>query len=137
MTGLWKEFKEFAFKGNMIDLAVAVVIGGAFGKVIDALVKAVIMPAITTIMPGKNEYAEWAIGDIKIGVFLAELVNFLIIALAIFLVVVKTLGALRKFGQKPAESGEPTIKQCPLCLSDVPYKASKCRFCTSDLPAAA
>ena len=136
MTGLWKEFKEFAFKGNMIDLAVAVIIGGAFGKVIDALVKAVIMPAITTLLPGQNTYADWAVGDIKIGVFLAELVNFLIRALAVFIVGVKALGAIRKFGQKPT-TAEPTMKQCPLCLSDIPIKAVKCRECTADVPAAA
>src|SRR5512143_1040784 len=96
MKDLWNQFKAFALKGNMIDLAVAVVIGAAFGAVINSLVKNVIMPVLSYVIPNKGGYLAWAIGRVEIGAFLGELVNFLIIALAIFLFVVKVIGALMK-----------------------------------------
>ena len=126
---MWDEFKAFAFKGNMIDLAVAVVIGGAFGKVIDSLVKNIFMPLISYVAPSKEGYEGWHIGEVKIGLFLGDIVSFLIVALAVFLVMVKVLSMLIK---KPAPP-PPNTKDCPLCLMAIPLAATKCGHCTADL----
>lgn len=97
---LLDEFKNFAFKGNVIDLAVGVIIGGAFGKIIDSFVKQIIMPSISLILPGKRGYLEWKIimgaKEIPYGLFIGEVVNFIIIALVLFLFIVKILGWLMK-----------------------------------------
>lgn len=136
---LWQEFKEFAFKGNMIDLAVAVVIGTAFGAAITSLVKNILMPAVGWVFallfhtePGKEGYREWAVGPIKVGEFLGDFVNFLIVATAVFVFVVKLIGTIKKYTSAPAPS-EPTTKECPLCLSIIPLKARRCAHCTADL----
>ena len=92
-----EEFKAFAFKGNMVELAVAVVIGGAFGKVIDSLVKSVLMPLVSYLVPTSGgDYRTWTLGRIEIGAFLGEFINFLLIALAVFLAVVKLTQVLTK-----------------------------------------
>jgi large conductance mechanosensitive channel len=133
----WKDFRKFAFKGNMIDLAVAVVIGNAFGAVVNALVKNIIMPILSYPMgladkDGKLEsYKQWHIGQVEIGPFLAELVHFLIVSLAMFLVVVKLFGMMQKLVSDGDDS--PTTKECPYCLSEIPIKAVKCAHCTADL----
>jgi large conductance mechanosensitive channel len=132
---LWDEFKAFAFKGNMIDLAVAVVIGAAFGAVISSLVKNVIMPALSYVQPQQAGYTAWKIGRIEIGIFIGEVINFIVIALAVFLCIVKVMGMIQKLTAPPAPS-EPVTKECPYCLSVIPIKATKCAHCTSDLPAA-
>jgi large conductance mechanosensitive channel len=132
---LWSEFKNFAFMGNMIDLAVAVVIGGAFGKVIDSIVKSIIMPLISYVDLSKDGgYQKWTLGRLQVGTVLAELLNFTLVALAVFIVIVKLLGALMKRATPPPEPGEPTTKECPKCLMSIPFKAVKCGHCTSDLP---
>ncbi len=127
---LWDEFKAFAFKGNMIELAVAVVIGKAFGDVIAALVATVIMPIVSYVPLAKGGYETWTIGNIQIGHFLAALVNFLIIAFAVFICVVKLSSMVVK---KPAPVVGPPMKECPLCLSNIPAKARKCAHCTADI----
>lgn len=133
MRKLWQEFKAFAFKGNMIDLAVAVVIGAAFGKIIDSLVKNIFMPLISYAQPKSAlGYESWTLGQLKVGLFLSDVVSFLIIAAAVFLVVVKLLGAVMKRSTPPAPA-EPTSKECPYCLSVIPLKARRCGHCTSDL----
>lgn len=132
-TQLLQEFKKFALKGNVIDLAVAVVIGGAFGKVIDSLVKKVIMPLISYVSPKPEGYEHWHIGRVEIGAFLGEVLNFLIIAAAMFLVLVKFLGAVQK-AVPWSHPEEPATKECPFCLSSIPYRAKKCAHCTADLP---
>ncbi|HTL29363.1 MAG TPA: large conductance mechanosensitive channel protein MscL [Tepidisphaeraceae bacterium] len=134
---LWQEFKEFAFKGNMIDLAIAVVIGAAFGKVIDAVVKNLFLPTLSYIPGLHGGWEHWAIGKVQIGPFLAELLNFLIIALAVFLVIVKGLQLLKGKQKPPPPPGEPTIKECPFCLSEIPFRASRCKNCTADQPTTA
>src|SRR5262245_36411392 len=97
---LWSEFKAFAFKGNVIDMAVGVIIGGAFGKIVEALVKQIIMPAISIVMPGNQAYASWKWiihgKEIPFGLFFAEVINFLIIALVLFVFIVKFLGWLTR-----------------------------------------
>lgn len=104
------EFKKFAFKGNVVDLAVGVIIGGAFGKIVDSLVKSIIMPLVSTLMPAEKGYADWKLTlagqDIPYGQFLGEVVNFLIVALALYIFIVKFLGAILK-NRNQAESAPP------------------------------
>ncbi|HEY8668804.1 MAG TPA: large conductance mechanosensitive channel protein MscL [Tepidisphaeraceae bacterium] len=133
IRNLWQEFKAFAFKGNMIDLAVAVVIGGAFGGVINSIVKNIIMPLISYVTPNMT-YTEWHIGKLMIGAFLGDVPNFLIIALAVFIVIVKVLGTVMKKALAAPPPSEPTTRECPKCLSLIPLRATKCAHCTADLP---
>ena len=135
VRNLWQEFKEFAFKGNMLDLAIAVVIGTAFGAVINSLVKNIIMPAVSYIQPGDVGYRAWHLGRIEIGAFIGELITFLIIAATVFLLIVKIFGALMKRASPPAPA--PVTKECPFCLLSIPIKAIKCGHCTADLTSAA
>jgi large conductance mechanosensitive channel len=126
---LMQEFRAFALKGNMIDLAVAVVIGGAFGKVITALVEDVVMPIVSTVLPG-GDWREFTATplNIKVGHLLGALVDFFLIALVLFIVVVKFMGAIRKAGE---EEPAPTTRPCPECLETIPLKARRCRACTA------
>ena len=199
LKSLWAEFKAFAFKGNMIDLAVAVILGAAFSGVINSLVKDVIMPAISYVTTGVSEarhaaqkaaevaaervgvtsqpaaatepstqpatapapaaaappapapappadkaaetekpvQIDLAIGRIRLGNFIAELLNFVIVAFAVFMLVVKLMGAVMKrvAGGTPAPS-EPTTRECPECLSIIPIRAKRCAHCTAILPPA-
>jgi large conductance mechanosensitive channel len=128
-----QEFKAFALKGNMIELAVAVVIGKAFGDVITSIVKNVITPLIGYVTPN-TKFADWHIGRVMIGNVLDDLISFLLIALAVFIVIVKIVGALVKKATPPPAANEPVTKECPLCLSTIPIKALKCAHCTADLP---
>ena len=128
---LWQEFKEFALKGSMIDLAIAVIIGKAFGDVVNSLVKNVVMPLIAYVVPGEEGYRSWKIGTVEIGVFLSELINFFVIALAIWIVMIKLLGAIRRVTGPPPEA--PATRECPLCCSVIPTRAKKCSHCTADL----
>jgi large conductance mechanosensitive channel len=140
MRNLWSEFKQFAFKGNMIDLAVAVIIGTAFGKVVSSLVDHIFMPLLAAAgASGKNyEELKWTIrgSDVKYGLFLSSLISFLIVAAVVFVLIVKLLGAILKRGDAPPPSA-PVQKECPLCLSNIPAKARRCSHCTADLPAVA
>lgn len=108
---LFDEFKNFAFKGNVIDLAVGVIIGGAFGAIVNSLVKNIIMPLVSVAMPGQQGYAEWKWilngKEIPYGLFLSEVVNFLIVAAALFIFVVKFLGWLMKSRKKEAAAAAP------------------------------
>jgi len=107
---LFDEFKSFAFKGNVVDLAVGVIIGAAFGKIVDSLVKHLIMPLISSIMPGDASYTTWSFllngKEIPYGLFLGEVVNFLIVAVALFIFIVKFLGWLMK-AKKTQEAAAP------------------------------
>jgi len=111
---LFEEFKKFAFKGNVIDLAVGVIIGAAFGKIIDSLVKHIIMPIVSLLLPSEQGYLGWklVIGakEIPYGLFLGEVVNFLIVALALFVFIVKFLGWLMK-EKKDQPAPGPTVDQ--------------------------
>lgn len=94
------EFKKFALKGNVIDLAIGVIIGAAFGKIVDSLVKHIIMPAVSLILPGEQSYLTWKIvvgaKEIPYGLFIGEMVNFVLVAFALFLFMVKFLGWLTR-----------------------------------------
>lgn len=103
------EFKAFAFKGNVVDLAVGVIIGASFGKIVDSLVKSVIMPLIGSVLPGEQGYLGWKFvvnaKEIPYGLFLGEVMNFLIVALALFIFIVKFLGWIMK--SKAQEAAAP------------------------------
>jgi large conductance mechanosensitive channel len=109
VSSIISELKNFAFKGNVVDLAVGVIIGAAFGKIVDSLVKHLIMPAISVIMPGQQSYLTWKwtinAKDIPYGLFIGEVVNFLIVAIALYLFIVKFLGLIMK--SKKEEAANP------------------------------
>ena len=113
VSGLLEEFKNFALKGNVVDLAIGVIIGAAFGKIIDSLVKHIIMPLISVIMPGEQGYLawKWVVNgkEIPYGLFVGEIVNFLIIALALYIFIVKFIGMVMK--RKAEEPPAPTKDQ--------------------------
>jgi len=111
---LFEEFKNFAFKGNVIDLAVGVIIGAAFGKIIDSLVKHIIMPLVGVLLPGKQGYLDWkwVVGgkEVPYGLFLGEVVNFVIVALALFLFIVKFLGWVMRAKKKEEVAPPPPTR---------------------------
>jgi large conductance mechanosensitive channel len=123
------EFKSFALKGNVIDLALAVVVGAAFGKIVTALVTDLIMPLVGAILPGQEEWRSFTVTPlhIRLGDFLGSVVDFLLISAVLFLVMVKLLGAI---SHKTA-----TTKVCPECLETIPIGAKRCKACTSVQPA--
>jgi large conductance mechanosensitive channel len=140
-----KEFKEFAMKGSVLDMAIGVIIGGAFGKIISSLVSDVLMPPLGLLM-GKVDFSSLFINlsgtpqpsltaakaagapTINYGVFLQATFDFIIIAFVIFLAV-KQVNRLKQ----PAPTAAPTTKDCPYCLSAIPIKAAKCAHCTSNV----
>lgn len=149
-----KEFKDFAMKGNVMDMAVGLVIGGAFQSIIKSLVEDIIMP-FTALFTGSVDYTDWVIevstAQIRIGSFITALINFLILALSIFLALKVVNGInnrlermnkegegklakrLKKGKKKEEVVVEPETKTCPYCLSEVKYKATRCPHCTSEL----
>jgi len=132
---MWKEFKAFIMRSNVIDLAVGVIIGGAFGKIVASLVNDILMPLIGLILGGVNfSSLAWKIKDASInyGMFLQSVVDFLIIATAIFFIV-KAINRLQKKPETAPAPAEPTTKECPYCLSTIPIKATRCPHCTSQL----
>jgi large conductance mechanosensitive channel len=139
-----KEFKEFALRGNVIDLAVGVVIGAAFGKIVDSFVNDVLMPPIG-VLTGGHDLTNFFVTlhgpvqptlalakaagatTLNYGLFINTIVNFLIVAAAIFFFV-KRINAMNR---KPAEVETPSLRDCPQCLSAIPIGAKKCKYCTS------
>ena len=122
------EFKAFIMKGNVVDLAIAVVVGAAFSKIVSAFVDGIVMPLVSYVLPANIKWEEWVIGKFRIGAVLGATVDFLIIALVIFLVLVKFLGRFMK-----KQAAAPTTKECPFCLEQVPLKATRCKHCTSQI----
>ncbi len=142
-----KEFKEFISKGNVIDLAIGVIIGSAFGKIVTSLVNDIIMPPIGLLLkevnfkdlyinlsgqsyPSLEEAAAAGVPTINYGMFLNTIIEFFIIALVLFLVV----KAINKTRVQKAEEHEATAKTCPFCQSSIAIKAVRCPHCTSELP---
>ena len=128
-----KEFKAFIMRGNVMDLAIAVIIGGAFGKIIASLVNDILMPLIGLLIGGIDfSSLTFKVGSAQVnyGLFINNVIDFLIIALVIFLMV-KGLNSLQK---KPAPvPAEPATKECPRCFTAIPIKATRCPHCTSEL----
>jgi large conductance mechanosensitive channel len=118
---LLAEFKNFALKGNVIDLAVGVVIGAAFGNVISSLVKNIIMPLVNLVVPGSGSYEDWVFviagKDIPVGKFVADLVNFLVVAFALFLFIVKFLGWVTR--AKKGEAAAPPLTREQELLTEI------------------
>lgn len=133
-----KEFREFAVKGNVVDMAVGIIIGAAFGKIVTSLVEDVVMPPIGFLL-GKVDFSslmltvggETSKVTIKYGQFLNQVINFLIVAFVVF-ILVKQVNRLRR---KPA-AVDPTTKECPFCCSAIAIKATRCPNCTSELQGA-
>lgn len=152
---MWKEFKEFAIRGNIIDLAIGVIIGGAFQKIVTSLVNDIIMPAIS-IFTGKIDFNDLAFSvgsvSIKYGAFLTAILDFLVIALSIFFIIKYinklnqiTTDKLEKVNKRFCKKGDSknkkkveqvaqaTTKTCPYCFSEINIKALKCPYCISDI----
>jgi len=131
------EFKQFLLRGNVVDLAVAVVIGAAFGAVVTAFVEDFITPLIAAI-GGQQDFSalDFTVNDstFRYGHFLNALVAFVLIAAIVFFFVVKPINYLVQRSNQ-GESPDPTTRKCPHCLSDIPIKASRCAFCTSEVTA--
>ena len=134
-----REFKLFLLRGNVIDLAVAVVIGAAFGAVVSALVADLITPLIAAIV-GQHDFAQMSFtlnnSQFNYGHLVNAIIAFVMIAVVVFFLVIKPINALiaRSRKQPPAD---PTTRKCPECLSEIPIEARRCRFCTVEVSPAA
>lgn len=130
---MFKEFKAFVLKGNVVDLAVAVVIGAAFGKVIDALVKNLLTPLVA--IPGTTDFSalKFTISDSNFlyGAFINEVLAFLMIAIAMFFFVVKPMNVMIARRNRGQAEPDPTTRDCPECLSAIPIAATRCAHCTT------
>jgi large conductance mechanosensitive channel len=126
---LFKEFKSFIAKGNVVDLAIAVVVGGAFSGIVKAFVDGIVMPMVSYALPASIKWEEWTLGKLRVGTVLGASFDFLIISLVVFLVLVKLLGSLMR--RKEEASAAVTTKTCPECLEDIPKAAKRCKHCTS------
>lgn len=143
-----KEFKEFAMRGNVLDMAVGIIIGAAFGKIVTSLVNDLIMPPIGVLLGGVDfseiylnlsggsyeslaAAKEAGAATINLGVFINTVLNFLIVAFAIFLLIRNVNRLKRKEEVAPAPA--PTTRDCPHCLSAIPIKATRCAHCTAEL----
>lgn len=138
MKGFFAEFKEFISRGNVLDMAVGIIIGGAFTAIVTALVNNIIMPLISVITGGIS-FTEWnlVVGSAKIefGVFLGAVINFLLVALVLFSII-KAINKARDVAGKTPEEEEPApVKICPYCMSEIAEEATRCPFCTSKLDA--
>jgi len=131
-----KEFKKFIMKGNVVDLAVAVVIGAAFGAVVTALVKDFVTPLIGAI-GGQPDFSglSFTINDSRFmyGDFINAIVSFLLIAGVVFFFIIQPLNKLTERANRNKTSEDPTEKKCPHCLSEIPKAATRCAFCTSNV----
>lgn len=134
MKKFLQEFKSFALRGNVMDLAVAVIIGGAFQAIVASLTNDIISPILG--MAGSIDFSSFVLNingaEIRYGAFITAIINFVIMAFIIFLMV-KALNRLTGLNKKPEAPKEPTTKVCPYCLSEIPIGAVKCSHCTSDL----
>lgn len=135
IKSFFNEFKKFAMRGNVMDMAVGIIIGAAFGKIVDSMVKDIIMPPIGLLL-GKVDFSDLKIklaDDVSInyGIFLNNVISFIIVAFAVF-VLIKAVNKLQEKMIKE-EAAAPTTKKCPYCCEYIPLAAVKCPHCTSDL----
>ena len=131
---MFKEFKEFAMRGSVLDMAVGIIIGGAFGTIVSSLVADVLMPPIGMLL-GKVDFANLAIHlsdtvAIGYGKFINAIISFLIVAFCLFLII-RAMNRLQKKDEAPAAA--PATKDCPFCATAVPIKAVRCPHCTSEI----
>ena len=126
MGKMLKEFKEFAMKGNVVDMAIGVIIGGAFGAIVTSVVEDLITPLIGSIF-GQPDFSGIKLGGIMIGNFINAVINFVIIALCLF-AIVKAMNKLKKPAPAPKAA-----RKCPLCKSEIADDATRCPHCTSEL----
>jgi large conductance mechanosensitive channel len=148
---MWKEFRDFIARGNVIDLAVGVIIGAAFGRIVTTLVEGVIMPPIGLALGGVDfssllqvldtakgipaSYADAKAKGIPViayGQLINDVINFLIVALAVFLLV-KQVNRIKSGMDKPAAAEQASTKECPYCMSTIPIRATRCPSCTSQI----
>lgn len=136
IKSFFNEFKKFAMRGNVMDMAVGIIIGAAFGKIVDSMVKDIMMPPIGLLL-GKVDFSDLKLklsDDVSInyGIFLNNVISFVIVAFAVFILI----KAVNKMQEKmiKEEAAAPTTKKCPYCCEDIPLAAVKCPHCTSDLP---
>ncbi len=143
---MWKEFRDFAMRGNVIDLAVGIIIGAAFGKIVSSLVNDILMPPIGVLL-GKVDFSNLFVSlsgqhynslaeaktagaaTLNYGVFINNIIDFVIVAFAVFLLVQQ----VNRFTKKPEAPAAPTTKDCPYCVSKIPLQATRCPQCTSQL----
>ena len=146
---MFKEFREFAMRGNVLDMAVGIIIGIAFGAIVNSLVSDIIMPPIGLLL-GRIDFSNLFVSltggsyatliaakdagavTINYGLFVNTIINFIIVVFVLF-IIVRSMNKLRRQEEAPAE---PTTKDCPFCLSNIPIKATRCPHCTSQLKAA-
>ena len=145
---MFKEFKEFAMRGNVMDLAVGVIIGAAFGKIVSSMVSDIIMPPIGLLLKNVNfsdlflsldhkHYDSMAAAKaagaptLNYGLFINNVIDFLIVAFCVFLIVQQ----INRWTKKPAPPAAPTTKECPQCAMSIPIQAKRCGFCTTQLAA--
>lgn len=138
MKKFLQEFKTFALKGNMIDLAVGMLIGSAFSGLVTSLTNNIIQP-ILNCFGSKDEAGTISLSikfgklDMPVGQFISDVINFVIMAFVVFLIV-KAVNKITSLGKKPEKPKAPTTKKCPYCLSEIPIEATRCAHCTSDQP---
>lgn len=143
---MWEEFKKFAMRGSVIDLAIGIILGTAFGAIVNSFVNDIIMPPIGLLL-GRVDFSNLFINlsstpyaslaeaqqagapTINYGIFINTIINFLIVALVLFLIIRQ----VNRWTAKPAEPAAPTTKECPYCYSEIPIKATRCPNCTSQL----
>jgi large conductance mechanosensitive channel len=130
-----KEFRDFILRGNVIDLAVGIVIGAAFGALVTSFVSNVLTPLLGLLKVPDFSTLAFTAGstDVRYGLFLNTLISFVLIAAAIFFFVVKPMNAMTARMKKPDAPTEPPIKACPFCATDIPVAATRCPHCTSQL----
>lgn len=156
MKKFFKEFKDFVMRGNVVDLAVAVIIGGAFQAIVNSLINDLVMPFIGLITGGINFAEQFIVLKVPEGVdltgvataadatalgatvwaygaFITAVINFIVMALVIFLLV-KLINKAQSIGKKEEEEEAPTTKKCPFCCSEIDIEATRCPHCTSELP---
>lgn len=145
---MWKEFRDFAMKGNIVDLAIGVIIGGAFGKIVTSLVSDIIMPLVGMLM-GKVDFSNLfiplgsgqfktleeakkaGVATLNYGIFINNIIDFLIVAFAIFFVIKQLSRFTKKKESKESISESPATKQCRYCYSEINKDATRCPHCTS------
>lgn len=134
MKKFMKEFREFAMQGNVLDMAVGVIIGAAFGAIINSLVDDIISPLIGLLFDTDFSALVATIGsvEIKYGSFVTAVINFILIALVLFCII-KAANKAKEASSKKEPEAEPTTKVCPYCLSEIPLAATRCAHCTSQL----